>query len=66
MPIRYACREMGLNCTFVVKGETEEEVTRKALDHIREKHVNDFNIIQTPEQVKQMEKAIARSMRDVV
>jgi predicted small metal-binding protein len=56
---------MGLNCPFTVKGETLEEVTRMALDHVREKHVEDFNLMNSREQVEDMRKALARSTRVV-
>ncbi len=63
MLIRYACIDMGLKCPFIVKGETIEEVTRMALEHIREKHPNDFNNFITPEQIKSMQMSVARSTR---
>lgn len=66
MLIKYTCKEMGLNCPFIVKGETIEEVTDKALEHVREKHVDDFNIIQSPAQIDQMKQALARSTCVVV
>lgn len=56
---------MGLNCHFVVKGETVEEVTRKALEHVKEMHANEFNLLNSPAQIEQMEKALARSTRVV-
>jgi predicted small metal-binding protein len=56
---------MGLNCPFVVKGETLEEVTKKALEHVRETHTADFNLIQSPTQIEEMQKALARSTRVV-
>ena len=65
MLIRYACKDMGLNCPFVVKGETLEEVTRKALEHVREEHAEDFNNIQSPAEIEQMAKALSRSTRVV-
>lgn len=65
MSIRYACKNMGLNCNFSVKGQTTKEVTTKALDHIRMYHADDFNIIESPEQIKKMEEALERSMREV-
>jgi predicted small metal-binding protein len=65
MLIRYSCKDMGLNCSFVVKGETLEEVTKKAMEHVWEKHANDFNNIQSPEEIKKMEQALARSTRVV-
>ena len=56
---------MGLNCPFMVKAETVEEVTKKAMEHVREKHANDFNLIESPEQIAQMEQALRRSTRVV-
>lgn len=32
------CRDAGVDCDFVVRGETEEELFRKALEHGREYH----------------------------
>jgi predicted small metal-binding protein len=65
MLIRYACKDMGLNCPFVVKGETLDEVTQKALDHVREKHTDSFNSLHSPAQIESMQKALARSTRVV-
>jgi predicted small metal-binding protein len=56
---------MGLSCPFVVKGETMDEVIYLALDHVREAHQDQFNLIVTPEQVEKMKKALARSTRVV-
>ena len=66
MLYRYACKEMGLNCSFIVKGETLEEVTKKALVHVQEVHADDFNSIHTPAEIEQMKIALARSIRVVV
>ena len=65
MLIRFTCKDMGLNCPFVVKGTTLEEVTKKALEHVREKHAKDFNVIESPAQIEAMQKALARSTRVV-
>lgn len=65
MLIRFSCKDMGLNCTFVVKGEDLDEVTQKALEHVREKHADTFNIIDSPAQIEDMRKALARSTRVV-
>jgi len=32
------CRDAGVDCDFVVRGETEEELFRKALEHGRAEH----------------------------
>jgi len=63
MMIRYACKDMGLSCPFIVKGETVEEVVQKALEHVREKHSQDFNAIHTPEQIEAMRKSLLRSTK---
>ena len=65
MIIQYACKDMGLSCPFVVKGETVEDVVQKALEHVQEKHSQDFNSIQTPSQIDEMQKSLARSTRVV-
>ena len=65
MLIRYSCKDMGLNCTFVVKGATVEEVTRQALAHVQEFHANEFNSIHTEEEILRMERALSRSTREV-
>jgi predicted small metal-binding protein len=61
MLIKYSCKGMGLNCPFFLTGETVEEVTKKAFEHVREQHVNDFNSFESPTEIEQMEQALARS-----
>jgi len=56
---------MGLNCPFVVTGETLEEVVKLALEHVRENHVDDFNDIHSPAEIKRMEQALAQSTRRI-
>ena len=65
MLIRYSCKDMGLNCAFVVKGETLDEVMQKAMEHVRENHAESFNRMQSPAQIEDMQKALARSTRVV-
>ena len=38
MPKTLNCRDVGVDCDFVAKGETEEEIMEKAAQHAREKH----------------------------
>jgi predicted small metal-binding protein len=66
MLIRYSCKDMGLNCDFVIKGEKMDEVIKKSMEHIREKHGKDFNDIRTQAEIVQMEQALMRSTRVVV
>jgi predicted small metal-binding protein len=63
--IQYACKDMGLKCDFHVKGQTLDEVTKKALEHVREMHASDFNSMHTPAEIETMQKALARSTRVV-
>jgi predicted small metal-binding protein len=65
MLIRYSCKDMGLSCFFYVKGEKVEEVTQKALDHIKEMHADEFNTLQSPAEIEYMLKVLARSTRVV-
>lgn len=65
MLYRYSCKDMGLKCPFIVKAETLEEVSQKALEHVREMHADEFNSFQTAAQTEEMRKALARSARVV-
>lgn len=65
MVILFTCKGMGLNCAFSVKGETAEAVTQQALDHVREQHASEFNLIETPEQIERMKQALEHSLREV-
>ncbi len=38
MPKVLRCRDVGVDCDFVVRGETEEEILGKAKEHGRKKH----------------------------
>ena len=38
MPKVIRCRDAGVDCDFVVRGETEEELFRNALEHGRTFH----------------------------
>ena len=35
---RLACRDIGLDCDYIIKGETEEEIMRNAVQHAWEIH----------------------------
>ena len=61
MLIRYSCKDMGLNCSFKITGETIEEVTKKALAHVQKMHANEFNSMTSPLEIEQMEHSLTRS-----
>lgn len=65
MLIQYTCKDMGLTCSFRIKGDTIEDVTLRALEHIREKHSGDFKDLLSPAQIEEMKKSLARSTRVV-
>ena len=64
MLIRYSCKDMGLKCAFIANAETLEEVTRMALEHVREIHANDFNSINSPTEISSMERALSLATRE--
>lgn len=35
---RMACRSIGLDCDYIIEGETEEELTKNALKHAWDNH----------------------------
>jgi predicted small metal-binding protein len=35
-----ACRDVGLDCNYIIEGETEEEVIKNAKQHVWEIHAN--------------------------
>jgi len=66
MLYKYTCKSMGLNCPFVATDILLEEVTKKALEHVREMHIKDFNHIESPEEIQRMSQSLERSVRVVV
>lgn len=61
MLFKYMCKSMGLRCSFSLTGETVEEITVKAYEHVMEKHADEFNIPVTPEEIEKMHQSLARS-----
>ena len=66
MLYKYTCKSMGLNCPFVATDVLLEEVTKKALEHVREMHIKDFNHIESPEEIQRMSQSLERSVRVVM
>ncbi len=55
-----ACRDLGMDCNFVVTGETIEEIMQKGMEHGKEVHAmtdEDF----TPEMAEKM-KAVVKDV----
>ena len=50
-----ACREVGVDCDLVLRGETEEEILKKAIEHAAQEH----NIADLPpEAIEELRAAI--------
>jgi len=62
MIVRYSCKGMGINCTFVSIGKTVEVVTQVAFDHVHEMHADEFNVWDTAAQIAVLKISLSRSM----
>jgi predicted small metal-binding protein len=60
--LEFACKDIGLNCSYVAKGNTLEEVKKQAMDHAQVVH-KDFLDKMTPEQKVELDKNITRMTR---
>ena len=57
--IRLTCRDVGLDCDFVMNGSTEEEVLNKANDHAWKVHA-----IKPEEMTSEMKVKIKENIKD--
>lgn len=53
------CRDAGVDCDFVVRGETEEELFRNALEHGRKEH----GMTEIPDDLKAKMRTLIRDER---
>jgi len=53
-----ACRDTGVDCPFVARGETEEELMADALKHGKEVHGYTDEQLNDPEMMKKVKAAI--------
>jgi predicted small metal-binding protein len=56
-----SCREVGVDCDYVAKGETEEEIMRNAGEHAVKDHGYKQEDIMTPEMKEKIRQHIRRS-----
>jgi predicted small metal-binding protein len=56
-----SCREVGLDCDYVAKGETEEEIMKDAGQHAVRDHGYKEEEIMTPEMKEKIRSHIKRS-----
>lgn len=56
-----SCREVGVDCDYVAKGETEEEIMKNAGEHAVKDHGYKQEEIMTPEMKEKIRQHIRRS-----
>ncbi|MCD6038319.1 MAG: hypothetical protein K0S67_2209 [Nitrososphaeraceae archaeon] len=56
-----SCREVGVDCDYVAKGETEEEIMKNAGEHAVKDHGYKEEDIMTPEMKEKIRQHIRRS-----
>ncbi len=61
MGFSFACRDIGVACDFVARGETEEEVLAQAGKHAKEVHGYTDAQINAPEMQKEVKEAVKRT-----
>lgn len=42
MPMTIRCRELGMDCLFMTKGETREVVIESLMRHVQSEHTGDW------------------------
>jgi predicted small metal-binding protein len=42
MPMAISCRELGMDCRFMTKGETREVVIESLIRHVQAEHTEDW------------------------
>ena len=58
MQTSISCKELGIDCTFVIEGETGEMVVESLIRHVREEHTDDWFEI---EEIYQTACSVARA-----
>jgi len=61
----FACKDLGMDCSFVATGSTEEEVKGKAIAHAQVVH-KDMLATMTPEQMNDLVQSVEKNIRTVV
>lgn len=58
MAMTFACRDVGVDCPYVARGETEEELMADATKHGKEVHGYTDEQLSDPEMMKKVKAAI--------
>jgi len=60
MAMTFACRDVGTDCPYVARGETEEELMADIVKHGKEVHGYTDEQLNDPEMVKKIKAAIKK------
>jgi len=61
--MKFACRDMGMDCNFVAEGKTVEEVKQKAMAHAQQKHADLLKAMSSPAQMVEMERQLTAAIK---
>ena len=61
MGLQFACKDIGVTCDFVARGETEEQVIQQANKHAKEVHGYTDEQLNAPEMLKEVKSAIKQA-----
>ena len=61
MTYTLACKDAGVNCPYVAKGETEEEVLKDASKHVKEVHGYTDAQLSDPKFIEESKKLIKKT-----
>lgn len=61
MALQFACRDVGVACDFIAKGETEEELLEQAAKHAKEVHGYTDEQLNDPEMMKKVKSAVKQA-----
>ena len=61
----FACKDLGMDCSFVATGSTVEDVKQKAIAHAQVVH-KDMLATMTPEQMNDLVQSVEKNIRTVV
>ena len=59
-----ACRDMGVDCPFVAKGKTEEEVMKNSMEHAMNIHSDKVKQMMTTMTEDQMKAAMKSKIKE--
>jgi len=61
MPYRLACRDAGVDCDFVAKGETKEQALAEGIKHAKKVHGYTDKQVKDPKFIEELKKLIKKT-----